>query len=99
MVAPADAEKSRNLSFVEGFNPIPNVPLPFDSVVIASTNDPYASTERTTAFAQAWGSRFINVGAKGYINANSRIGIWQEGQILLENFIHSVEEKQKAFME
>lgn len=99
LVAPADAEKSRNLSFVEGFSPIPNIALPFDNVVIASTNDPYASIERTTAFAQAWGSRFVNVGAKGHINANSSLGIWQEGQALLDNFIHSVEEKHKAFME
>lgn len=99
LVAPADAETSRNLSFVEGFSPIPRTKLPFESVVIASTNDQYASIERTDEFAQAWGSEFINIGAKGHINANSRIGIWLEGQNLLEDFIKSVEKKQNVFIE
>lgn len=97
LVAPADAETSRNLSFVEGFSPIPRTQLPFDSLVIASTNDHYASIERTTEFAKAWGSKLINIGAKGHINANSRIGIWPYGQTLLENFIQSV--KQKVIVE
>ena len=93
LVAPADAETSQNLSFVEGFNPIPRTQLPFKSVVIASTNDQYASIERSAEFAHAWGSKFINIGAKGHINANSRIGIWPEGQTLLENFVNSVNQK------
>lgn len=99
LVAPADAETSRNLSFVEGFSPIPRLKLPFESVVIGSTNDQYTSIERTAEFAEAWGSKFINIGAKGHINANSRIGIWQEGQTLLENFVNSVEKKQKVRLE
>ncbi len=86
LVAPADVERCRRLSFLEGFNPIPKVKLPFESIVIASTNDIYATIERSEEFANAWGSQFVNIGKKGHINANSNIGIWEEGLGLLKNF-------------
>jgi uncharacterized protein len=89
LVAPPDVENSRRLSFTEGFTPIPTVPLPFKSVVIASTTDQYASIARADEFARNWGSEFINIGKKGHINATSDLGIWNEGQTLLNNFIKS----------
>ena len=58
---------------------IPLDKLPFKSVVAASENDEYVSLERARQFADAWGSEFINVGAKGHINANSGFGEWNEG--------------------
>ncbi|WP_109740956.1 RBBP9/YdeN family alpha/beta hydrolase [Arcicella aurantiaca] len=87
LVAPADAESSRRLSFLDGFSPIPKEKLPFESIVIASTTDQYATIDRSAEFANAWGSQFINIGKKGHINANSNIGIWEEGQNYLSNFI------------
>lgn len=86
LVAPADVEMSRRLSFLEGFNPIPRAKLPFESIVIASTNDQYASIERSEEFANSWGSKFVNIGKKGHINASSNLGIWEEGLRLLNNF-------------
>lgn len=90
LVAPADAEYSERLNFVEGFNPIPDKALPFESVLIASTNDIYASIERSEYFADVWGSTFLNIGAKGHINASSGFGEWEEGKIILNQFANTL---------
>jgi uncharacterized protein len=89
LVAPPDLANSKRLNFIEGFNPVPNIKLPFKSIVIASTTDQYASIERANEFANAWGSEFVNIGKKGHINATSNLGNWEEGQELLNKFIHT----------
>ncbi|MES2797570.1 MAG: alpha/beta hydrolase [Bacteroidota bacterium] len=87
LVAPADVENAKNLSFVYGFNPIPTRKLPFESILIASTNDIYANISRSQEFAKSWGSEFINIGEKGHINASSSIGFWKDGfSIFTQNF-------------
>ncbi|PWJ53591.1 hypothetical protein CLV98_12217 [Dyadobacter jejuensis] len=84
LVAPADADLSKRLSFVVGFRPIPAIPLPFKSLVVASTDDMYASYERSAQMANDWGSELVNIGAKGHINAVSGLGVWSEGKALLQ---------------
>ncbi len=74
LVAPADAELSKRLNFVEGFVPIPFAPLPFKSIVVASTNDIYATIKRSQFFADAWGSEFINLGKKGSYQCRFKTG-------------------------
>ncbi|MFL6643705.1 MAG: alpha/beta hydrolase, partial [Paraburkholderia fungorum] len=32
------------------------------------------------ACAEAWGSRWIDIGARGHINADSGLGDWDEGR-------------------
>ena len=86
LVAPADADLSKRLNFVVDFAPIPTLKLPFKSVVVASTNDRYASILRSQNFAEKWGSEFINLGRKGHINAVSGLGDWQDGKQILEKF-------------
>jgi len=93
LLAPADAESSQNLSFVKGFDPIPGTLFAFKSVVIASTNDHYASIERTAEFVYAWVSVLIYIGVKGHINANSSIGNWPYGQTQLEDFVGFINQK------
>lgn len=83
LVAPADAEQSGRLSFVEGFTPIPRKQLPFPTTLVASTNDIYMSIERSAYFADQWGCQFINAGRQGHINASSGLGNWPVGQDLL----------------
>ncbi|RFS26418.1 alpha/beta hydrolase [Chitinophaga silvatica] len=89
LVAPADAERPGFPPEATGFSPIPLMRLPFKSIVVASNNDPYCKLERAMYFAENWGSRFVNVGAKGHINSQSGLGDWQEGQHLLEELIHN----------
>jgi hypothetical protein len=68
---------------IRGFSPLPMRPLPFASIVVASSDDPYGSLEFARACAAAWGSRFVSVGAAGHINTASGYGEWPEGLQLL----------------
>jgi hypothetical protein len=59
-----------------GWLPMPRQPLPFPSIVAASTNDPLASFERARGLARCWGSRFVDIGAAGHLNPASGFGPW-----------------------
>ncbi|NIG54227.1 alpha/beta hydrolase [Chitinophaga sp. Cy-1792] len=87
LVAPPDANRPDFPPAATGFKPIPSSRLPFKSIVVASTNDEYCSIDRATYFAATWGSRFVNLGAKGHINAASGLGEWLEGQRLLKELV------------
>lgn len=86
LVAPSDVEAASYPIDPNGFAPVPMARLPFPSIVVASTNDPYASIERSRAFADAWGSRLVVIGDAGHINADTGYGEWPEGEALLEEF-------------
>ncbi len=59
-----------------GWFPTPIAPLPFPSIVAASTDDPLARIERVLSLAMCWGSRFVDVGAVGHLNPASGYGPW-----------------------
>ncbi|MFB9245970.1 alpha/beta hydrolase [Massilia antarctica] len=90
LVAPADAEAASFPSEAVGFAPMQLHKLPFPSIVVASANDPYVSIERARAFAQAWGSRFVEIGDAGHINGDSGYGDWPEGEKLLGELCRQV---------
>jgi len=58
LVAPADTEQSNRECF-KTFCPVPKKKLPFPSIVVASTNDPFVSTEKAAKYAGYWGSKFV----------------------------------------
>ncbi|MBR0708829.1 RBBP9/YdeN family alpha/beta hydrolase [Bradyrhizobium liaoningense] len=68
------------------FKPVPDHPLRFPSLIVASTNDPYGALEVTRRRAQAWQSGLIVAGALGHINATSALGDWPQGCALLDAF-------------
>jgi uncharacterized protein len=70
-----------------GFSGVPLEPFGFPSLVVASSNDPYGSLEHSKRCARAWGSRLVNVGALGHINASSGLGGWPEGFALLQELV------------
>jgi len=70
--------------------PIPRAPLPFPSVLIASSNDPYCQHERAGEFALSWGSAFIDAGEAGHINIESGHGPWPEGLMRLGWFLKNL---------
>jgi len=84
LVGPSDAEAPSFPAGPTGFAPMPLLRLPFRSTVVASADDPYVSLDRAELFARAWGSRFVNVGRAGHINAASGLGDWPRGLELLE---------------
>ncbi|MEC5405386.1 alpha/beta hydrolase [Paraburkholderia sp. MPAMCS5] len=63
-----------------GFAPVTLECLPFASMVVASTDDPYGGVPFSQACASAWGSRWIGVGPRGHINADSGLGDWDEAR-------------------
>ncbi|MDP3091869.1 MAG: alpha/beta hydrolase [Nitrospira sp.] len=71
----------------KGFMPVPMHRLPFPALVVASTNDSFGSIGHARACATAWGSRFVDVGEVGHINADSGIGDWPEGYALFQEFV------------
>ena len=66
-----------------GWLPIPVAPLRFPSIVAASTNDPLSTFENVRSLAEAWGSRFIDVGPVGHLNPASGYGDWPGAEALL----------------
>ncbi len=85
LVAPADVDSPLHTpDEVRSFSPIPMIRLPFPSIVVASTDDPFASIDRATALANAWGSRLVILERAGHINADSGYGPWPEGRQLLD---------------
>lgn len=61
-----------------GWLPVPREPLPFRSIVAASSNDPLASFDRTVGLAHDWRSRLVHVGAVGHLNPASGHGEWPQ---------------------
>jgi predicted alpha/beta hydrolase family esterase len=72
---------------IKDFSPLPRDPLPFPSIVVSSTTDPYLKPERAREIARAWGSRFVDIGAAGHVNGESGLGDWPEGKRLLRHLI------------
>ncbi len=83
LVAPADIERDEAPEALRGFAPIADQPLPFQSVVVASDDDPCCRLERARQFAHAWGSRLVVLPQAGHINADSGYGAWPQGLKLL----------------
>jgi predicted alpha/beta hydrolase family esterase len=87
LVAPADVEHTAAApNDLRRLPPLPDVPLPFPSLVVASSNDPYMSLPRARAVAATWGASLFEAGAVGHINAQSGHGPWPEGQALLRDW-------------
>ncbi len=87
LVAPPDVDASDAHPFVRRFAPAPTAPLPFASILVASRNDRYAAFDRLQALARAWGSRFVDAGHAGHINAISGLADWPDGEVLLDELI------------
>jgi predicted alpha/beta hydrolase family esterase len=68
--------------------------LPFPSVVVASTDDPYVTIERARTFADGWGSRLVTVGDAGHINSQSGLCDWPAGFALLQELRHEHQRRQ-----
>lgn len=82
LVAPADPERRAALN---DFAPVPYARLPYRSVVVASSNDPFCPVRLAGAYARAWGSEFVRMQNAGHINVDSGHGDWPLGLALLES--------------
>jgi uncharacterized protein len=92
LVAPADADREPSIPTIARFGPVPLLPLPFPSILVASRNDPYASFDRAAMMARYWGSHLVDAGEAGHINAESGLGDWPQGLALLDRLTDAVGE-------
>lgn len=84
LVAPADPERRGVLA---DFAPVPYQQLPYRSIVVASSNDPYCPVRTAGAYARAWGSEFVRLQNAGHINIESGFGAWPLGLALLQSLV------------
>jgi uncharacterized protein len=83
LVAPPDTEREDMPPNLFNWRPIVRERLPFISLVVASTDDPYCALQRAERMAADWGAAIVEIGARGHINGESGLGDWPEGLALL----------------
>jgi predicted alpha/beta hydrolase family esterase len=83
LVAVPDPEAPGFPPQARGFAPVSRVRLDCPSIVVASIDDPYGDLPFVQRCARSWGSRLVNIGKAGHINAASGLGEWSEGHRLL----------------
>ena len=83
LVAPGDVEREDLRELIPGWAPVVRQRLPFASTLVGATNDPYCSAGRAQGLAQDWGARYVGIGPRGHINAESGLGDWPEGRAWL----------------
>ncbi|MFM9917828.1 MAG: RBBP9/YdeN family alpha/beta hydrolase [Rhizobacter sp.] len=85
LVAPPDPERHDTPPQLYNWRPVVRQRLPFASLVVASSDDPYCSLQRAAGLAADWGSAWCLLGAHGHINGDSQLGDWPEGLALLDS--------------
>jgi hypothetical protein len=84
LVAPPDIERDDMPPNLHPWRPIVRTRLPFASIAVTSSDDPYGSAERSAALPRDWGAERIDIGPCGHINGESGLGDWPAGRALLE---------------
>jgi len=87
LVAPVDVDSKDAPRQIKDFAPLPRRLLPFPSIVVASSNDPFLPVDRARELARTWGSRLVEIGPVGHINGESGLRDWPEGKRLLRHLI------------
>jgi uncharacterized protein len=83
LVAPPDGVREQFPPELKSWRPPVLTRLPFPSICVVSSNDPFCDLEPGIAMAAAWGSRCEQIGARGHINADSGLNDWPQGQAWL----------------
>lgn len=89
LVAPPDSERADFPPQLASWRPIVRRRLPFPSVAVTSSDDPYCDPARAAGMAADWGARPHDIGARGHVNADSGLGDWPEGRALLRRLIEA----------
>lgn len=87
LAAPADTEQPALRERLASWAPVAWQRLPFPSVLVADRGNALCSPERARLFAHAWGSRFVDDGDSGRLDADGGPGSWPEGQVLLQDLV------------
>lgn len=92
LVAPCDLEATDRIHpGLIRFGAMPETPLPFPSMLVASRDDPYMRFDRAEHFAARWGSSLHDIGYAGHINLSSGFGRFNRGYRLFDQLSERVE--------
>lgn len=83
LVAPFDPDAARLASL------LPEEPLSFPAVIVASSNDPNLRLSKAAFWANYWSCDFVDVGRAGSIDVAAGFGPWPAGLSILEEVRHS----------
>lgn len=83
LVAPPDGVREQFPQELKSWRPPVLQKLPFPSICVISSNDPFCDLQAGKDMAAAWGSELIELGDKGHINADSGLLDWPQGKALL----------------
>lgn len=83
LVAPPDTEREDMPPQLHNWRPIRRSRLPFPSIAVISSDDPFCAPERATQMAADWGAELLIAGPLGHLNSTSGLGDWLDGQALL----------------
>ncbi len=84
LVALPDVERDDMPPQLAPWRPMRRQRLPFKSLAIVSSDDPYCAPDRAAQMAADWGCELMSVGARGHINGESGLGDWPEGRAMLQ---------------
>jgi uncharacterized protein len=87
LVAPPDTEREDMPPNLFNWRPIARARLPFASLAVISSDDPYCTPERAAQMARDWGASAYDIGPRGHINGASGLGDWDEGRALLRTLL------------
>jgi predicted alpha/beta hydrolase family esterase len=91
LVAPPSAKVLAGLDALDpAFLAVPDEPLPFLSLVIASRDDPFSTFADSEALARTLGAELIDAGFSGHINSESGHGPWPEGLLRFAGFLKTL---------
>jgi predicted alpha/beta hydrolase family esterase len=87
LVAPPDVERDEVRGVLHSFVPIVRERLPFPSLAVISTDDPFCALDRARTMATDWGSQVLELRQRGHLNSDSNLGDWPEGRQLLADLL------------
>lgn len=87
LVAPPDVEREDLPPQLHNWRQPRLGRLPFPTIAVVSSDDPYSSLERSTALVTGWGATVVHAGPRGHLNSESGLGDWPEGRSLLDRLL------------
>ncbi len=64
---------------------VPRSRLPFRTILVASTNDPYTTVGQFQDYARDWGAELHDAGAVGHLDSATGYGPWPDGERLVRS--------------
>jgi len=89
LVAPADIEHTAHPEAIRirAFAPLPEMPSPVPTALMASRNDPWLSSERARILAKHRHAEFTDAGLTGHVGSDDFLGLWSHGAKTLVSFV------------